>query len=152
MDPGLPFADLQAYNADGTNHQKRWFGENATALDLACDVAGDGSVRNLLTHIFATELFFANRVHDLPKADHNHLPHATLDELFAIHSEAHRKFLAKATVEEWATPASLGFRDFKASKRARWSRRPSGTALIIAASWPPFSVSRDSSRTGSTTS
>ena len=82
MDPGLPFADLLAYNANETDHWKRWFGENAAALDLTCDVAGAGSVRNLLLHIFATELFFA-----------------------------------KATPEEWSTPVSLGFRDFKASKR-----------------------------------
>ena len=119
MDPGLPFADLLAYNAEETAHWKRWFGENAAALDLACDVAGAGSVRTLLLHIFATELFFANRVLDLPKVDHDNLPHATLDELFAIHTEAHSKFqefLAKATAEEWATPVSLGFRDFKASK------------------------------------
>ena len=47
MDPGLPFGDLLAYNADETKHWKRCFGENAAALDLACDVAGAGSVRNL---------------------------------------------------------------------------------------------------------
>jgi uncharacterized damage-inducible protein DinB len=120
MDPGLPFADLLAYNADETNHWKRWFGENTAALDLPCDVAGAGSVRNLLLHIFATELFFANRVLDLPKVDYDNLPRGTLDELFAIHTEAHNKFqelLAKASLEEWSTPVPLGFRDFKASKR-----------------------------------
>lgn len=120
MDPGLPFADLLAYNADETDHWKRWFGDNAAALDLTCDVAGAGSVRQLVLHIFATELFFANLVLDLPKADYENLPHATVDELFAIHAEAQnkfQKFLAKATVEEWSTPVSLGIRDFKASKR-----------------------------------
>jgi uncharacterized damage-inducible protein DinB len=120
MDPGLPFTDLLAYNADETAHWKRWFGENLAVLDLTCDVAGAGSVRNLLLHIFGTELFFAHRVHDLPKADYDNLPHATLDELFAIHAEANAKFqefLAKAPAEEWSTPVSLGFGDFKASKR-----------------------------------
>jgi len=120
MDPGLPFKDLLAYNADETAHWKRWFGENPAVLDFACDVAGAGTVRKLLLHIFATELFFANRVLDLPKADYDNLPHSTLGELFAIHEEAHGKFLdflAKASFEEWSTPVSLGFRDFKASKR-----------------------------------
>jgi len=120
MDPGLPFKDLLAYNADETHHWKRWFGENPVALDLACDVAGAGSVRKLLLHIFATELFFANRVLDLPQADYDNLPHSNLEELFAIHGEANTKFLdflEKATTEEWSTPVSLGFRDFKASKR-----------------------------------
>jgi uncharacterized damage-inducible protein DinB len=120
MDPGLPFESLLAYNADETAHWKRWFIENPAAVDLACDVAGAGSVRKLLLHIFATELFFADRVLDMPKADYDNLPHDTLDELFAIHESAHQKFqefLAKATMDEWSRPVSLGFRDFKASKR-----------------------------------
>jgi uncharacterized damage-inducible protein DinB len=120
MDPGISFSDLLSYNADETEHWKRFFSEHTPALDLACDVAGAGSVRKLLHHIFATELFFANRVLEQPKVDYDKLPHESLDELFAIHAEAHRKFqefLAKATAEDWSIPVSLGFRDFKASKR-----------------------------------
>jgi uncharacterized damage-inducible protein DinB len=120
MDPGIAFADLLAYNADETEHWKRFFAEHAPALDLPCDVAGAGSVRKLLHHIFATELFFANLVLDQPKVDYDQLPHETLDELFAIHMEAHSKFqefLAKATAEDWTTPMALGFRGFRASKR-----------------------------------
>lgn len=120
MDPGIPFADLLAYNADENEHWRRWFAQHVAALDLSCDVAGAGTVRKLLLHIFATELFFADHVLDLPKADYDKLPHQALDELFAITAEAHTKFqefLSKAAPEEWTTPVSLGFRDFKASKR-----------------------------------
>jgi uncharacterized damage-inducible protein DinB len=120
MDPGISFADLLAYNADETDHWKQWLVEHAAALDLPCDVAGAASVRKLLLHIFATELFFANRVLDEPKLDYDKLPHQTLDELFAVHAEADskfQKFFAQATPEEWSNPVSLGFRDFKASKR-----------------------------------
>ena len=120
MDPGISFSDLLSYNADETGHWKRFFAAHAAALDLACDVAGASSVRKLLHHIFATELFFANRVLDQPKVDYDKLPHESLDELFAIHTEAHRQFhefLAQATAEDWSIPVSLGVRDFKASKR-----------------------------------
>lgn len=120
MDPGISFSDLLSYNADETEHWKRFFAEHPAALDLACDVAGAGSVRKLLHHIFATELFFADRVLEQAKVDYDKLPQEGLDELFGIHAEAHRKFqdfLAKATVEDWSIPVSLGFRDFKASKR-----------------------------------
>jgi len=120
MDPGLPFKDLLAYNADETAHWKRWMREKPETIDLACDVAGAGTVGKLWLHIFATELFFANRVLDLPRLDDDNLPHSSLDELFAIHGEAQTKFLeflAGATPEDWLTPVSLGFRDFKASKR-----------------------------------
>ncbi len=75
MDPGISFSDLLSYNADESEHWKRFFSEHTPALDLACDVAGAGSVRRLLHHIFATELFFANRVLDQPKVDYDKLPH-----------------------------------------------------------------------------
>ncbi len=53
MDPGIRFTDLLAYNADETSHWKRWFAEHPAALDLPCDVAGAGTVRKLVCHIFA---------------------------------------------------------------------------------------------------
>ena len=120
MDPGIPFADLLAYNADENSHWMRWFEEHTAALDLVCDIAGAGSVRKLLLHIFATELHFANRILDLAKIDFTALPSTDLDDLFAISQEANRKFqafLSKAPVEEWTKPVPLGFRDLKVSKR-----------------------------------
>ena len=120
MDPGIRFTDLLAYNADETNHWKRWFADHPAALDLACDVAGAGTVRKLLFHIFATELFFANHVHALPMIDFEKLPDGPLDELFAIHEEAQRKFqefLDKANAEDWVRAMPLGFGSLKASPR-----------------------------------
>ena len=120
MDPGISFTDLLAYNAEENERWRWWFADHGKALDLACDVAGAGSVRKLLLHIFATELFFAHRVMDETGTDYENLPHATLDELFETSVTAHRKFaefLKTAPVEEWMTPVSLGFRNFKASKR-----------------------------------
>jgi uncharacterized damage-inducible protein DinB len=120
MDPGIQFADLLAYNADENNHWKRWFAEHPAALDLSCDVAGAGTVRKLVRHIFVAELSFANRVHGLPRIDFEKLPVGTLDELFAISEEAHRKFqefLNKAALEDWTRLSPLGFGDLKVSPR-----------------------------------
>jgi len=120
MDPGIRFTDLLAYNADENNHWKRWFVEHPAALDLSCDVAGAGTVRKLVRHIFVAELSYANRVHGLPRIDFEQLPIATLDELFAISEEAHRKFqefLDKATPEDWTRLSPLGFGDLKVSQR-----------------------------------
>jgi uncharacterized damage-inducible protein DinB len=120
MDPGMQFAYLLAYNADETDHWKRWFTQHPAALDLPCDVAGAGTVRKLLLHIFATELFFANHVLDHPKIDYESLPAGALDELFAISVEAREKFskfLAGASLEDWTTPTAVGLGNLKASKR-----------------------------------
>ncbi len=78
-----------------------------------------GTIRKLLLHMFATELFFAHRVLEQPKPDFENLPSATLDELFAITSNAHAKFtqfLAQSAAEDWTRAEALGFRDWKASK------------------------------------
>jgi hypothetical protein len=120
VDPGIQFADLLAYNADETDHWKRWFREHPAALDLPCAVAGAGTVRKPLLHIFATELFFANHVLDQPKMDYENLPQGTLEELFAISVTAQgkfEKFLTTGPLEQRTEPVPLGFRDFKASKR-----------------------------------
>jgi len=120
VDPGLQFAELLAYNADETSRWKRWFSEHPAALDLPCDVAGAGTVRKLVFHIFAAELSFGNRVLGLPRPNFEILPTGTLDELFAISEEARGKFqefLANSTPEDWARVEPLGFGDFKASRR-----------------------------------
>ena len=121
MDAGIHFSELLAYNAEETNHWKRWFEAHPAAIDLACDVAGAGSVRKLLFHIFATELFFANHALGLPRPDFEKLASSTtLDELFAISEEAHNKFhsfLAKATPEDWSQRRPLGFGDRQATPR-----------------------------------
>ena len=120
MDPGISFADLLAYNTGENDQWKRWFSAHPTAIDLPCDVAGAGTVRKLLLHIFATELFFANRLLDEPRTDYENLPHATFEELFAITAQARQKFdqfLVNAAPDQWTTTVPLGFRDLKASKR-----------------------------------
>jgi len=120
MDPGIQFAELLAYGADETNRWRRWFGEHPAALDLACDAAGAGTVRNLLLHVFATELHFANKVLGLPKIPSDKLPVSTTDELFAVSEQAQEKFqrfLRESTPEDWASIQPLGFGDLHASRR-----------------------------------
>lgn len=119
MDPGISFATLLAYNSDENAHWKRWFADHPSALDLPCDVAGAGTVRKLLLHIFCTELFFASQVLDQVRPNFESLPQGSLDELFAISIDARGKFdqfLAMSKPGDWSTPRPMGFRDVKASK------------------------------------
>jgi uncharacterized damage-inducible protein DinB len=119
MDPGISFSTLLAYNNDENERWKRWFAANSAALDLPCDVAGAGTVRKLLVHIFFVELVFACHVLDQDRPNVANLPQATLDELFAISADARAKFdqfLVKAKPEDWSTPYPIGVRDLKASK------------------------------------
>jgi uncharacterized damage-inducible protein DinB len=85
---------------------KEWFLQQpATLLDLPIDIAKGGDLRSALFHIFLVEFSFAQALNDLrdpnaSRADLLALPHATFDELFAIHQQAF------ALLKQWAERAT----------------------------------------------
>jgi uncharacterized damage-inducible protein DinB len=125
MSEGIQFSELLAYTELEHSRWKQFFTQHPEALDLPCDVAGSGTIRELVFHIFAVNLNFAHMLLGLQRPDFKALPHATLDELFAIDEEADHKlhaFLNKAQPEDWATKASLGFVKRDVSKRKMMSQ------------------------------
>lgn len=120
MNDGIRFSELLAYNEHETALWKDWFRKHPQALDSPCDIAGGETVRDLVFHIFVVELHFAHMAASLPKPDYASIPHATLDELFAVSENAAvklRRFLEGAEPEQWNEQLPLGFRDVKASRR-----------------------------------
>lgn len=120
MDSGVSFSELLAFTAEENRRWKRWFGEHPQALDLPCDIAGSTTVRTLLLHIFGVDLRYAHLLLALDRPDFKLLPHATVDELFAIGERADgklREFIARASSKDWDEIVALGFLDLKASKR-----------------------------------
>ena len=128
MMDGIRFTELLDYNAEETQHWKQWFATNPAAADLPVDIAGAGTIRHLLLHIFFVELHFANAVLGLAPADFQALrsqieksKSKSVEELFAISEEAtqkYREYFAKATPQDLATAVDLGSRlNIKPSKR-----------------------------------
>lgn len=120
MDDGIRFSELLAYTAEENRRWKEWFRKHPQAMDLPCDIAGSPTVHNLFLHIFTTDLFYAHRLLGLAPPDYKALPHATIDELFAIGEGAAAKlhqFMDRAGAEHWTDIVPLGFRDHKASRR-----------------------------------
>ena len=120
MDSGVNFSELLAFTAEENRRWKRWFGEHPQALDLPCDIAGSSTVRKLLLHIFAVDLRYAHLLLALELPDFKSLPHATIEELFAIAEQADKKlheFITRASSKDWDEIVPLGFLDLKASKR-----------------------------------
>lgn len=125
---GIRFAELLDYNEEETQHWKQWFAANAAAADLPVDIAGAGTARQLLLHIFFVELHFANAVLGLAPADFPTLraqiedsKTKSVDDLFAISEEAtckYREYFAKATPQDLSTTLDVSSRlKFKPSKR-----------------------------------
>lgn len=120
MDDGIRFEVLLAYTEAEHAKWRQFFVLQPEALDLPCDVAGSGTIRELVFHIFAVNLNFAHMLLGLERPDFKALPHATLDELYAIDEEGTRKlhsFLKEARPEDWSAKASLGFVKLDVTKR-----------------------------------
>src|SRR5262249_5182438 len=79
-----------------------------------------GNVRQLVLHIFAVELYFANAITVEDKVDPDQLPKTTLDEIFAIGdraTEMYQRFIVRASAEDWASHVALGRINLTATKR-----------------------------------
>jgi uncharacterized damage-inducible protein DinB len=67
MDNGLSFAQLLQYVNDETAGWRAFFQSNPKALDVPVSIAGTKNMRDMLLHIFAVELRYAERLNDVPE-------------------------------------------------------------------------------------
>jgi len=120
--PALTAEELIAWN-DATSHQWRTFvTENPTVLAVQCDIYKAETVGQLLQHIVAAELRYAERLAELPVSDYAAIPYATSDDIYATHDRALsilRTLLADPTYD-WN--AQLEFNTLTQGRR-RSSRR-----------------------------
>jgi uncharacterized damage-inducible protein DinB len=101
----LSFRELMAYTAEETERWEAWLrAQDPAVLDLGLGEGRWNTVRELLFHTFLVERRYADRLLDEPITAYEGVPHATLDELFAIHRAARaalERYVARATPEEW---------------------------------------------------
>ncbi|MGA9564607.1 MAG: DinB family protein [Candidatus Korobacteraceae bacterium] len=120
----ISFADLLIANEAETQKWRTWFaGQPATILDVPISIAGAKNVREFLSHIFAVELRYAERLAGLPITEYETLPTGSVAELFGIGERAramYRDYLATATDADLATVMEFPTRTagvIRASKR-----------------------------------
>jgi uncharacterized damage-inducible protein DinB len=58
------------------------------ALAVACDIRGGETVGQLLQHIVAVELRYAQRLAALPESDYSAVPYGSANEILSTHSQA----------------------------------------------------------------
>ncbi len=101
---GLSFGELLDYCAEETVRWGEWFKKNPAALNLPCDIAGTRSVREVVLHIVAVQMRYAERLLNLPITEYDALSSKTADELFALgHKsfEDFRSFAVAANDADW---------------------------------------------------
>jgi uncharacterized damage-inducible protein DinB len=153
---GLSFGELLDYCAEETNHWRDWFRNNPAALELPSDIAGTKTVREVVLHIVAVQMRYAERLLNLPITEYDTLSSKTSDELFALaHKSAEdlRSFAVAANDPDWdgvlTFPTRTGARLVAAGAKSSFTRCFTGCG--IGRSLQPISGSKVTSRIGNTT-
>jgi uncharacterized damage-inducible protein DinB len=102
----LSAEELMAWNDKTTRQWCSFVAANEGALDIPCDIYHPGTVGQLLQHIVAAELRYAERLADLPVSDYASLPYRTADDILATHDRALRilRTLLADSSYDWASP------------------------------------------------
>ena len=148
----LTAEDVLAWHEQNTAYWRQLLTDHPEALALPCDIAGTKSAGELLQHIVAVELRYAERLAGLPATDYAAIPFDSVASIYATHDRSAMLFRnLLATTEPTGTSAS-------SSSPAPWAqpvppaRQSSSTHCstenATTHNWPPFSVNTELSQGG----
>jgi uncharacterized damage-inducible protein DinB len=86
--PSLSAEEVLHWNDTAARNWQRLLERHPEALGLPCDVRDGSTVADLLQHIVAVELRYAQRLADQPISDYADIPKSTVADLFATHDRA----------------------------------------------------------------
>jgi uncharacterized damage-inducible protein DinB len=126
--------ELQAWVEHTTQGWRQLVAKNPQVLSLPCDVRETQSVAQLLQHIVAVELRYAQRLRNIPQSDYSTIPYGSAEEIFATHDRAMELLqgLPEWSATEWEEVLEFPTRSagpLRASRRTilvHLSRTPSG--------------------------
>ena len=129
---GLSFSELLRFDEQETDRWHQFLAKQGSAvLDLKIDLAGGGTVRDLLLHIFAVELKYAERISGSAITQLSDLPTGTIVEIFSIATKAQGKMKAYLkTASEADLNGKITFPTISAGEQTATRRKVLGHALI----------------------
>jgi uncharacterized damage-inducible protein DinB len=106
---GLSFGELLDYCAEENTHWRDFFKKHPDALDLPADIAGTKNVREVVLHIVAVQMRYAERLMNMPITEYDALAARLAqgkpgEELFALSRkslEDLRSFAIAANDSDW---------------------------------------------------
>ena len=87
-EPILTTTELLAWLETTSTNWRKLVKAHPELLAQPCDIMGVKSVAELLQHIVAVELRYAERLADLPVSDYANIPFDTPDSIYATHDRA----------------------------------------------------------------
>jgi uncharacterized damage-inducible protein DinB len=111
MEDGVTFRELLAYTDAETERWHAWFrGQPAEVLETRVGDASRQTVRELIGHVFAVEMRYAQRLLDRPVTGYEELDMGSLDALWRIHARSRgllREYLDAMPAGERARPMTF---------------------------------------------
>jgi len=127
----IEFSELLRYNAGEARKWYEWLSKQpASVLDLPVEIYGK-TARDLVHHIFAVELRYAQRLTGQPVSAYEDLPKDTLEGMYDIQRRAQEmltKFLESASDDE--LNSTLTFKTISAGELSATKRKIFAHALL----------------------
>jgi uncharacterized damage-inducible protein DinB len=118
--PNLSAEDLVAWLETTSTNWRKLLNAHPDLLTQPCDVAGVRSVGELLQHIVAVELRYAERLADLPVSDYANIPFDSVDAIYTTHehSTAILRQLLNSNID-WNTSIEYMTRSYGPARSSR---------------------------------
>jgi uncharacterized damage-inducible protein DinB len=99
----LQAEELLAWNDHAAQQWRAFASANPAVLNVPCDIYRAKTVGELLQHLVAVELRYAERLSGVPTSDYAALPFGSAEEIFSTHDRALELFrnLLKRTNIDW---------------------------------------------------
>jgi len=129
---GLSFTELLRFDEQETGRWHQFLAKQSPeVLDVKVDLAGGGTARDLLLHIFAVELKYGSLIAGGPLPKPGDLPSRTVDEIFGVGSTAQEKIRNYLkTASEADLNAKITFPTLSAGEQTATRRKVLGHALM----------------------
>jgi len=88
----LTAEEVLKWNDSNANRWRSLLSKSPNALSVRCDIRGGSTVADLLQHIVAAELRYAERLHGEPVTEYEDIPKASVNDIFDTHDLAFAKY------------------------------------------------------------
>jgi uncharacterized damage-inducible protein DinB len=109
----LTAEEALTWNDNNAGKWRRLLSRHSHALSLPCDIRGSSTVADLLQHIVAAELRYAERLHGEPATEYEDIPKVSVNDIFDIHDLAFAKYryLLQDDSYDWHTEIEFTTKD-----------------------------------------
>jgi uncharacterized damage-inducible protein DinB len=109
VSPALQAAELIAWNDQAAQQWRAFANANPEVLTVPCDIYRAKTVGELLQHIVAAELRYAERLSEMTPTDYSAISFSTAEEIFRTHDHAMDLFRTLLARDDFDWSAKLTF-------------------------------------------